>query len=242
MADRSTQILLEGLSRAVADSEGLPLHGSKASPGLFSGTQLEKQAAQRCQNEGYLRVLRTENRGKKTVEICTLTEKGLAFLVEQLSPRQVFEKFLRSLEARQADLSELMTQARGMQTSLNSLKGTAERILHHLGKTVLPGSGPSANGSQTWPNTVLSFLEHWQNSGSAEDCPLPTLFHQAVQACPGLTLGQFHDGLRRLHEEDKLYLHPWTGPLYDLPEPRFALLVGHEIAYYASIKEIASGP
>ena len=26
----------------------------------------------------------------------------------------------------------------------------------------------------------------------------------------------------------------WTGPLYAIPEPPLALLVGHEIAYYAS--------
>jgi hypothetical protein len=49
-----------------------------------------------------------------------------------------------------------------------------------------------------------------------------------------VTIGQFHDGLRRLHDGATIYLHPWTGPLYELPEPRFALLVGHEIAYYAS--------
>jgi len=33
---------------------------------------------------------------------------------------------------------------------------------------------------------------------------------------------------------------PWTGPLYDLPEPHFALLVGHEVAYYASSRRTAT--
>ena len=53
---------------------------------------------------------------------------------------------------------------------------------------------------------------------------------------PSLTIGQFHDSLRRLHEMEKIYLHPWTGPLYEIPEPACALLVGHEVAYYASVR------
>jgi hypothetical protein len=62
------------------------------------------------------------------------------------------------------------------------------------------------------------------------------LFGQARQASPGLTIGQFQDGLRRLLDAGHIYLHPWTGPLYDIPEPPYALLIGHEIAYYASIR------
>ena len=49
-----------------------------------------------------------------------------------------------------------------------------------------------------------------------------------------VSVGLFHDALRQLHDDHQLYLHPWTGPLYALPEPAFALLVGHEVAYYAS--------
>ena len=41
--------------------------------------------------------------------------------------------------------------------------------------------------------------------------------------------------------DHQVYLHPWTGPLYALPEPAFALLVGHEVAYYAVHSLTASG-
>ena len=50
------------------------------------------------------------------------------------------------------------------------------------------------------------------------------------------TIGQFHDQLRLLHEQELIYLHPWTGPLSEIPEPATALLVGHGIAYYASVR------
>jgi hypothetical protein len=60
------------------------------------------------------------------------------------------------------------------------------------------------------------------------------LFRHVKTQHASLTIGQFHDGLRQLHDEGKIYLHPWTGPLYAMPEPPLALLAGHEIAYYAS--------
>jgi hypothetical protein len=42
--------------------------------------------------------------------------------------------------------------------------------------------------------------------------------------------------LRLLYDAGRIYLHPWTGPLYAVPEPTFALLVGHNVAYYASLR------
>jgi hypothetical protein len=39
-----------------------------------------------------------------------------------------------------------------------------------------------------------------------------------------------------LHDREQVYLHPWTGPLYAMPEPAFALLIGHEVAYYANLR------
>jgi hypothetical protein len=84
---------------------------------------------------------------------------------------------------------------------------------------------------------LLACLTEWRSSGASEDCPLPELFQRAKIGATGLTIGAFHDGLRRLHDAGQVYLHPWTGPLHALPEPSFALLVGHEIAYYASLKK-----
>jgi hypothetical protein len=80
---------------------------------------------------------------------------------------------------------------------------------------------------------ILDALEQWQATGSNSDCPLPELYRHAA---PFLTLGLFHDGLRSLHEQHRIYLHPWTGPMCEIPQPECALLVGHEVAYYASLR------
>jgi hypothetical protein len=82
---------------------------------------------------------------------------------------------------------------------------------------------------------LLARLADW--SGAAgEDCPLPELFRSLSVCDPTPTIGQFHDCLRRLVAAGSVALHSWTGPLYALPEPAYALLVGHGIAYYASLR------
>jgi hypothetical protein len=235
MADKSTPLILDALSRAVADPAGVPLLGGKAAPGLFAATTAGKQAAQRCKDEGLLHVVRTETRGKASVEICAVTEKGLARLLSDLSPRQVLEDLVRALEARQAQAGELLAATRQMQTSLDALKGVAERVLQQVLHKPVPAL-PLANGCDAWVTAALAYLGQWQAS---EDCPLPELYRQAQKAAPQLTIGQFHDGLRRLHEQHRLYLHPWTGPRYEIPDPAYALLVGHEIAYYVSLRQEA---
>ncbi len=89
--------------------------------------------------------------------------------------------------------------------------------------------------NDTVPASILSRLADWSSTaGAGQDCPLPDLY-RSLTVCDDLTVGRFHDGLRSLHAAKKVYLHPWTGPLYALPEPAFALLVGHEVAYYASL-------
>ena len=80
-------------------------------------------------------------------------------------------------------------------------------------------------------------LAVWHDADALSDCPLPELYRRLRSDSPRLTIGQFHDRLRRMHQDEQIYLHPWTGPLYALPEPAYALLVGHEIAYYASLRE-----
>jgi hypothetical protein len=235
-------MVLDALSRAVADPAGVPLHGSKSAPGLFAGTGPARQAAQRCKDEGYLRVVHRTTRGKAVQEVCAITEKGLAYLLSQVSPRQVLEDLVRALEARQGQLQDVSDATHQAQASLDSLKRVVERVLAQLSTAPsldLNGLHASWQNNQPEPATtdLLAHLGRWQASGAAEDCPLPELYRRTHAAHPTLTIGQFHDALRRLHDQGQVYLHPWTGPLYDIPEPAYALLVGHVIAYYASTRK-----
>jgi hypothetical protein len=242
VADRSTQLVLTALARASADA-GLPLYASKSNPGLFPSTALGKQAAQRCCDEGYLEAVPAPApSGRGSSQVCTLTDKGRAFLLNQLSPRQVLEDFVRVVEAREAQVGQLLAQVRQLQASLEVMRSSIAPVLDQVRQAETPRN---LNGlcrefrqeDRGDPGPVIvEALTRWARSGSSEDCPLPELFRQTGAACPGLTLGSFHDALRRLQDAGVIYLHPWTGPLYELPEPPCSLLVGHEIAYYASIR------
>jgi hypothetical protein len=235
MADRSTQLLLDGLERTLADPSGVPLHGTKTAPSLFPTTSIGKQTAQRCKDLGYLRPVQSETKGKKPLEICALTEKGLDYLVSQVGPKRLLEDLVRAIEARHAQLHELVSTARQTQATLDALKVATEKVLQYQSEPT-PGHSAATNGSSTWPRAMLSCLAQWHATRNSEDCPLPELFRQSQETAPGLTIGRFHDALRLLHAQEQIYLHPWTGPLYDLPEPAFALLAGHEIVYYASLR------
>ena len=78
LADKSTHLILDALSRAVAEPAGLPLFKAKAAPGLFPATPAARQAAQRCKDDGYLDIVHTLPR-----EICAITDKGRAWLVHR---------------------------------------------------------------------------------------------------------------------------------------------------------------
>jgi hypothetical protein len=278
VADKSNQLVLTALSRAAAAADAVPLHGSKTQPGLFPANAAGKQAAERCQEDGYLRLITAAEEPsmngdsggaitvvkKKTAsaQLCTITEKGLAYLLSQVSPRQVLEDFVRALEGRRTQADEMLHFAKRMQHGIEAMKTTVEKVLQQIcklegsagtsspsnlkalfagflndgdarsgGKGVSPV--PSPGGDTALHDALLAELTRWQHSSATEDCPLPHLYRQASAR----SIGQFHDALRQLHDLRKIYLHPWTGPLYDIPEPPYALLIGHEIAYYASIRK-----
>jgi hypothetical protein len=228
LADKLTQLLLDALGKAAAEPAGLPLFGGKTGPGLFPATAVARQAAQRGQDDGYLRGVATESAGKADQVVCAITEKGLEYLLQQTSPRQVLEDFVRAVEARREQVGELIAAARRMQTGLDALHATVAQVLPQV-----------ATPGPDWSAEVPAMLTQWRAAGASEDCPLPELFARLRRTRPELTTGQFHDGLRKLHDDGLIYLHPWTGPLYALPDPVCALLVGHEIAYYASARAAA---
>ena len=262
MADKAGQMVLSALSLAAADAVGLPLHATKSIPGLFPSTAVGKQAAQRCQEEGLLKPLSSlmrqfhasePTRTKAPIETFGITEKGYAYLFSQVSPRPVLEDLLRALERRQGEVAQMTAAVQQMALALDAMQHSTAQVLEQIPRST-PLSPPAAmsppcpniepNRSPPMPSSdgaVVAVLERWHATGVSEDCPLPELFRQIGASIPGMTIGSFHDELRRRHEAGQIYLHPWTGPLYELPEPAYALLVGHLVAYYASLKNSPMG-
>lgn len=233
MAEKLPSLVLDALSRAAAEPGGLPLLGNRTAAGLFTTNAAGKQAAQHAKDAGLIRVLRVENKGKSAQEICTLTDKGLAVLLEEANPRLVVEALAKALDSRQHQVESLLESARASQEHLHTLRLVAEKALQQLTQPRQPlpaeQNGTAPSDAQA---AIVEHLKRRHATGALDDCPLPELVRQVR----GLSIGKFHDVLRGLYAEHKIYLHPWTGPLYELPEPACALLVGHEVAYYASLR------
>jgi len=242
LADKSTRLIFEALTRAAAEPAGVSLHAQKGEPGLFPATTLARAAAERAKADGLIEVIHTEPKGRTVREVCVLTNKGMHYLVREANPRQVLEDLVRALEDRQAAVAELAASATHMTAGLEAIRSAVEEILPRF---ILPAgnNGVSMNGTlipatTSAPDSRIADLKarlaEWHAaSGSTQDCPLPELYRKLEST---VSVGQFHDALRQLHDDHQIYLHPWTGPLYALPEPAFALMVGHEVAYYASIR------
>jgi len=65
---------------------------------------------------------------------------------------------------------------------------------------------------------------------------LGTVFKALQTKDQALTLGTFHDAVRRLHAAGKVRLTPWTQAMYQLDSPEACLLCGREIMAYAEVR------
>ena len=251
MADKLTPLILDALSRAAAYPEGCALLATKTEAGLFPATAASKPAAKKALDDGLLMILRTVPQGKGSAEYCTTSPKGLAYLMEQASPKQVLEDFVRVLEERRGEVQTLLKSVDRMATSLAGMNERIQSVLPQVASSRLPvpvevpawdRSGNVALMPSVWDvnevaERLVTRLADWASRGGvARDCPLPELYRSLSTFDPAPTIGLFHDALRQLHDDRRIYVHPYTGPLYTLPEPAFALMIGHEVGYYANAR------
>jgi hypothetical protein len=217
VADRASQLVLAALSRAAAEAAGTPLVASRAEAGLFPATAAGRLAAQKAQDDGHL------------APDGTITARGLGHLLAHNSPRQVLEDFVRVLEARHEQARDLLDTARKMLAGIEGLSATLLPVLERLG-------AERKADFRSFHDPSAAIIESLKQRAEPGDCPLPDLFRAAGERLPGLTLGAFHDALRKLIRQGLVYPHPWTAPLYSMPEPECALVTGHQVTFYASIR------
>jgi hypothetical protein len=225
LADIAHNLVVEALIRAARAPEGLPLYEGKAGDGLFAATSAGKQAALRCRTNGFLQIARDP----ADREVAVLTDKGLGYLVEHADPAPLVRAVVESLDRRSQSLATVRQEIERTQQQTEGVRAA-------LAKWTAKSASAERIDPLALTERLREKLRHWRQSGLLGDCPLPDLFRHLRQSQPTLSIGQFHDHLRHLHQHQEIYLHPWTGPLYQLPEPALALLIGHEIAYYANLR------
>jgi hypothetical protein len=168
--------------------------------------------------------------------------QGLKEAVTRVLPGVTSQRVQRPRSAEPTPPGPPSLKGRGEKDLMDSI---ASSVVEEATSSVTPlpfreggmgGLGSSA-GTDLLSETSLApaVVAYLAERSTATDCPLPELF-RAVARTAALTIGEFHDCLRQLYADGKLTLPAWTGPLYALPEPQYALLIGHGIAYYASLR------
>ncbi|MSR30373.1 MAG: hypothetical protein EXR99_02595 [Gemmataceae bacterium] len=205
--------------------QGLPLFPTGQGLGLFPKNSLGKQAAKAALSQIWI----TQKHGCEDEGfLFQPAPRGLAWLLESNCVVPILKACLAFLPKVNQD-SETGKVLTPLQNALR-----------------LFFAGKDQQGQAGLPQSVLKELHLWRNSRALGDFPLDRLFQIIRDRFPGLPIGAFHDALRQLAREKFIELHPWTGPLYQIPSPELALLTGHEIAYYASasgeVKEYSTSP
>jgi DNA-binding PadR family transcriptional regulator len=168
-----------------------------------------------------------EQEGENSV--VRLTTVGARSLAEEVDERVLLEDFLRGLEARNLDLARIERSLAGHRNWLDCQTEVLQSLLNR----------DQRRRSAIVALTVLELLSsdfcnrQTNDERTSNATSLDVLYVESVKRLGPISIGQFHDSLRQLREDELIELTPWTGPLYEIPEPAAGLLIGHEISYYA---------
>jgi hypothetical protein len=120
-------------------------------------------------------------------------------------------------------------RASAMLSRLDNLAKRCESALRRAEMTGSAIADPVAR-MVPWAADALEYLDRRTESGLGAECPLPELFHALRDKHPELTLPDFQDGIRRLHDLRALRLLP-AG---EMPEPEYAVVIEGKLTYLAS--------
>jgi hypothetical protein len=246
--NRVQEIVIEALQQALAVSAEVRLYKSGKLDGLFAGRAgVNGDAAALALRDGLLEVSRTETKGKANIEWVRLTPRGVEFLHEHQSPVRALHDLRETLRHNQdavpewlADMrtglkaldEQLTAEAEQWTRRLDALARRLEDVLRRI-EEAAPVLPKELVEQHAWSVDAVNYLDRRKNGGAPGECPLPELFAALTREHPALSVGVFHEGLRRLHDRRVLRLKSASN-VSDLPQPEYALFDDGAVLYYAS--------
>ncbi|MCE9534564.1 MAG: hypothetical protein K8T89_26090 [Planctomycetes bacterium] len=246
--DKQTDVLLDALRSALADTGEHRLYRSGKLTGLFpSKSGVAGDAAALALREGYLEAVRSEIKGKIAIEWVRLAPAGVEFIYHHDTPRAVLEqmrsmmddarsgvpRWLNSIQEQMQTLSK--TFAHEMHGYLKRLDALTRRVEEAL-RRIDAGAPTMADPLQAlvpWGLDALSYLDRRKLTGTLDPCPLPELFASLRKTHPHLSVSDFQKGLRRLADNRAVTLLPYVGNGL-IPEPEHAIPDGAHMLYFIS--------
>jgi hypothetical protein len=242
------ELALRALSGAVADPVPRPLLGTKAQPGIFTGSALAtKAAAALCQAEGWVEPTgEVIGKGKSRKELWRVTATGVQAVVENDETATLLREMLGALDQNRDQLERIKSQLESTARLISTHRGVlqrvadkaapprfaAKRISAEPSAATVPSENACLASHDGWLVESLRYLEDYQRRHPLQHCPLAELYERVARP-HRLSIGMFHDGLRKLAAERRIRLHPFTGAAYQLQNEQYALVAGQEIKYYA---------
>lgn len=251
---RVEQSLVQALRQALAEPGEQRLYRSGKLNGLFpSRNGVHGSAAEQAVREGLLEIVRTETKGKSVIEWVRPTPRGVEFLHERESPLFALQELRATLTLNQQAVPAWLVEMRGALQAmderlaadarkwlerLDALTRRVDETLRRLEQSA-PLLPPEIAESHPWAIDALNYLDRRRLAagpavnGDGCTCPLPELFAALARPHPSLSVHDFHEGLRRLHDRRLIQLQP-AASLADLPQPEYALLEGAAVLYYVA--------
>jgi len=248
------ELVLEAIERALADPSPRKLHGTKASPGIFlASSAAAKAAAQRCLELGLIAACGELRTKSKVTPLYGIAPAGIKYLLDHDPLRQLLaatQDGVARLAQTSADCQQTLVRVQQQVTRLQeAVQNAASRLqppdIEKMLAAVYAARGAAATGpgtvavpaSSAAPNAELAsalvqHLQQHKRQAPLRPLDLPQLFRFAQSRQPALSLGSFHDAIRRLADAGQIRLSPFTQAMYQLPEPQCAMIVGREIMYY----------
>ena len=136
------------------------------------------------------------------------------------------DEMLKSLERLASDITGEMARYLG---KLDALSKRVEEALRRA--EAAPEMNAALQAVIPWGPDALAYLERRKAGGAPGECPLPELFGAVRGKHAGLTVRDFHDGLRRLADNRAVRLTAWAGP-GAIPQPEYALMADGRLMYH----------
>jgi hypothetical protein len=241
--DRRTEVLLDAMKTAVAVPGEHRLFRAGRLPGLFpSRAGLSAAAALVAISDGLLDTIRTETRGKVVTEWVRSTPKAVTFVHDHESPKSLLRELRSVLQTVQGGIPPWMeatrnelrsisatfeTQATALLKQLSELAVRVEDALRRA-ETHRPAVASSVGLVVPWAIEALEYLDRRKETGVLGECSLPELFHALRVRSPELSLADFHDGLKRLHDVRAVRLISGDA----MAEPEYAVVVDGRLVYW----------
>jgi len=251
--DAIAGLATDALTELLADPAPRVLHGSRTLLGIFKGgSQKEKAAAKWCLDNNWLEPTGASvGKGKSQKELYRLTSEGLKSILAHGDASKLLRRLQESVEQLSVQVGDVVS---ALQASLPALKSAISQLGERLkppdldelrrlaSATALPESSKqqrpaatSAGERMDWGKEIVKMVSEQKQRNAFQRLTLTVIYQRLRASYPELTLGEFHDGLRRLQEQRRILLGPYTQALATLDDARNALYLDREVKYYVDL-------